>query len=144
MEAVRSVTVEITRELDLAKVLHLITRHAEDLLGSRSGTVWLWDEAEQVLVPQTWPSHGEWIRNLRVRLGEGLAGIVAQRREGLIVNEYLHWPHALPFIVERGTITAALAEPLLYHDLPVLLSQLVPARSSPAETRRPQKRSRQS
>ena len=116
LEAVRSVTVEITRELDLAKVLHLITRHAEDLLGSRSGTVWLWDEAEQVLVPQTWPSHGEWIRNLRVRLGEGLAGIVAQRREGLIVNEYLHWPHALPFIVERGTITAALAEPLLYHD----------------------------
>jgi PAS domain S-box-containing protein len=116
LEAVRAVSAEITRELDLSKVLQLITRHTEALIGSSSGTVWLWDEAEQVLSPQTWLSRGEWIRGRRLCLGEGVAGIVAQRREGLIVNEYQRWPQALPFVLERGRITAVMAEPLLYHE----------------------------
>lgn len=116
LEAVRAVSAEITRELDLSKVLQLITTHTEALIGSSSGTVWLWDETEQVLIPQNWLSRGEWIRDHRLRLGEGVAGIVAQHREGMIVNEYQHWPQALPFVLERGGITAILAEPLLYHD----------------------------
>lgn len=116
LEAVRSVSAEITRELNLSKVLQLITRHAGELIGSSSGSVWLWNDAEQVLIPQISLSRGEWIRDRRLRLGEGVAGIVAERREGLIVNEYLRWPQALPFVLERGTITAVISEPLLYHD----------------------------
>jgi signal transduction histidine kinase len=116
LEAVRAVSAEITRELNLSKVLQLITRHTEALIGSSSGTVWLWDEAEQVLIPQSWLNRGECIRDRRLRLGEGVAGIVAQRREGMLVNEYQRWPQALPFVLERGGITAILAEPLLYHD----------------------------
>ncbi len=116
LEAVRAVTAEITRELDLPKVLQLITRHAGELIASGSGTVWLWNEAEQALIPQTWLDRGEWILNRRLRLGEGLAGIVAERREGLIVNDYQRWPQALPFVVACGTITAVLGEPLLYRD----------------------------
>ena len=34
---------------------------------------------------------GAWEQDGQVRLGEGLAGIVAERREGQIVNEYRRW-----------------------------------------------------
>ena len=116
LEAVRVVTAEIARELDLSKVLRLITQHAEQLIGGCTATVWLWDEAGQVLVAQVWPGRKEWMGRRRLRLGEGLVGIVAERREGQLVNEYSRWPQALPFVVERGTISSAVAEPLLYHD----------------------------
>ncbi|HSB69448.1 MAG TPA: GAF domain-containing protein [Candidatus Methylomirabilis sp.] len=115
LEAVRFVTTEITRELDLAKVLQLIMRSAGELLDAGSGTVWLWDEAEQALVPHAWLGRSQWVGDHHLRLGEGLVGLVAERRRGMIVNDYQHWPQALPFVLERGGITAAVGEPLLFH-----------------------------
>jgi signal transduction histidine kinase len=87
-----------------------------ELVGGASGTIYLWDEAQQILTAQVWASHGEWMRDGRVKLGEGLTGIVAQRREGLIVNDYRTWPHAWSFILEHTNVTAVVAEPLLYRD----------------------------
>jgi GAF domain-containing protein len=116
LEAVRTVTAELTRELNLKKVLDLITRRALELVGAVSGTVWLWDEAEGVLVPKSWHGFGAERGDERRRLGEGVAGGTAQRREGLIVNDYRTSPLANPLTVARTPITAVLAEPLLYHD----------------------------
>lgn len=117
LEAVRAVTEEITRELELAKVLGIIVRRAAELLGVGTGTVWLWDEGEQVLVPRARLHPGEdLIAGRKLRLGEGTAGLVAERKQGLIVNEYQTWPHALPYLVKRGTVTAAMGEPLMYGD----------------------------
>jgi PAS domain S-box-containing protein len=116
LEAVRAVTAEITRELDLTTLLELIHRRAAELVGAASGTVYLWDEAAQALIPQAWHGRGEWMRNVRFRLGEGLVGTVAQRREGMILNDYRSWPQASPLILERDEFTAMLAEPLVYRD----------------------------
>lgn len=116
LEALRVVSAEITRELDLPSLLDLIMHRSTELVGGSSGTIYLWVEAEQILTPQVWASHGAWMRDGRVRLGEGIAGLVAQRREGLIVNDYREWPLARPFILERTNITAVVAEPLLYRD----------------------------
>ena len=116
LEAIRFVATEIARELDLPKLLQLIMRFAGDLLDAGSGTVWLWDEAEQVLVAHAWVGRNGWVQDHRVRLGEGLVGMVAERRRGMIVNDYQHWPQALPVVLERSAITAAIGEPLLFHD----------------------------
>ncbi len=116
LEVVRTLSGEITRELDLTSLLALITRRAADLLGVSSGTVLLWDEEAQLLVPQTWQGRGEWVKEVRLRLGEGVAGTVAQRREGMIVNDYRASPYALPFFLERMEATAVLAEPLVCRD----------------------------
>jgi PAS domain S-box-containing protein len=116
VEAVRAVTEEVTRELDLGTVLGLIQRRAIELVGGVLGAVWLWDEGAEVLVPRAWEGYGEWMGELRLRLGEGITGAVAQRREGLIVNDYRTWPHAHGAALERTEITAALAEPLLYRN----------------------------
>ncbi|HSB80960.1 MAG TPA: GAF domain-containing sensor histidine kinase, partial [Candidatus Methylomirabilis sp.] len=116
LEAVRSVATEITRELDLPTLLHLIARRAGELLGCASGTVWLWDEEAQGLVPGAALGQEWWTEERRLRLGEGVAGTVAQRREGLLVNDYQRSPLAHPLVRARSGITAVVAEPLVYHD----------------------------
>ncbi len=115
LDAIRVVTAEITSELNLTTLLDLILRRALELVGAASGTIYLWDEADQVLVPQTWQSPYRWLSELRLRPGEGVAGTVAQRRCGMIVNDFRTSPYATPFLLERTTHTAVLAEPLLYH-----------------------------
>jgi signal transduction histidine kinase len=115
LDAIRVVTAEITSELNLTTLLDLILRRALELVGAASGTIYLWDEADQVLVPQTWQSPYRWLSELRLRLGEGVAGTVAQRCCGMIVNDFRTSPYATPFLLERTTHTAILAEPLLYH-----------------------------
>jgi PAS domain S-box-containing protein len=117
IEAVRAVIIEITRELDLPTLLRLITRRAMDLVdAAHLGAVYLWDETAQALIPHAWHGRGEWMQQARIRLGEGVVGTVAERREGLIVNDYQHSPYAHPLVIEHVGATAILAEPLLYRD----------------------------
>ena len=115
LEALRAITQEITRELDLTALLRLITRRAMELAGAASGVTHLWDESEQVLIPRAWDGLEDWIGEVRIQLGEGITGAVAQRRAGMLVNDYRHWDGANPLFVERTNITAIVAEPLLYR-----------------------------
>jgi GAF domain-containing protein/HPt (histidine-containing phosphotransfer) domain-containing protein len=115
LEAVRAITQEITRELDLTTLLQLITRRARELVGAASSVTHLWDGSAQVLTPRAWEGLEDWIGEVHIRLGEGLTGAVAQRRQGMLVNDYRHWSGANPLFIERTRITAIVAEPLLYR-----------------------------
>src|SRR5262245_49482103 len=115
MQAVQAVTLEITRELDLTTLLGLIVRHAVELTRSSSGGIHLWDEATQLLLPSASYRLGNMVKEVYLRLGEGVGGTVAQRRQGMIVKDYQTSPYAMRIFKEYG-ITAILAEPLLYHD----------------------------
>lgn len=116
LETVRAIGEEVTGELDLRSLLDLIIRRAADLVRAQAGSILLADEASGLLVPSAWHGFGDWQREMRVRPGEGLVGIVAERRSGMIVNDYRRWPHALPQTLQKTTVAAALAEPLLSHD----------------------------
>jgi signal transduction histidine kinase len=117
LEAVRIVTAEITQELELTALLSLITQRAVELVEPAvSGAVFLWDEADQVLIPRAWHGYGEWLREVRLRLGEAIAGAIAQRRTGLLVNDYQTSPYAHSIFIEHTGATAILGEPLLYHN----------------------------
>jgi signal transduction histidine kinase/CheY-like chemotaxis protein len=118
LEAVRAVTTEISRELDLATVLDLITRRAMDLVGASSAVLRFWHEETGLLVPQSRIGVEEprGTGTLNFRLGEGVAGSVAERRQGLVVNDFRHSPYATPALLARTTHTAVLSEPLLYRD----------------------------
>jgi PAS domain S-box-containing protein len=116
MHALRAMSLEITRELDVKILPSLITRKAAALVGAVSGALYLWDETANVLVAHTVYSSGEWTRGKSLRLGEEIPGIVAQRREGMIVNDYWTSPYASSLALERAGFTAVIAEPLLYHD----------------------------
>ena len=116
LEAVRTISEEITRELQLPALLQLITQRAAELVGAAGGAIHLWDEASQLLTLGAWYGQGEWKKAVREDLGKGVVGIVAQRRQGMIVSDYQSWPHALPFLLEHTGVTSMLAEPLLYRD----------------------------
>ncbi len=102
LEAVRVISEEITRELDLPALLQLVTRRAAELVGAAGGAVYLWDEAGQRLTLGAWYGQAEWS--------------VVQRQKGMVVNDYRTSPYALAFMLRNSGVTAVLAEPLLYHD----------------------------
>lgn len=116
LEAVRSVGEEIARELDLTSLLTLIHKRVGQLVGATGGGVWLWDERTQALVCHISARADEREKGTRQALGEGIIGLVAERRQGMIVNDYRHWPQAVPAVLLRNTLTASLAEPLLFHE----------------------------
>jgi PAS domain S-box-containing protein len=116
LEALRIVNEELTRELDLATLLDLITRRAIDLLGAGSGTIYLWDDAAEVLVPAAWLGLGAWFGEVRYRLGEGVCGTIAARRRGMIVNDFRASPYVTPHIVAHADIRAVVGEPLLSRE----------------------------
>jgi putative methionine-R-sulfoxide reductase with GAF domain len=115
IEAIPAVTKEITKELDLTTLLGLITRRAVELVKAASGGIYLWNEAGQVLIPQPWYGHGIWMRGIRFKLGEGITRIVAQRREGMIVNDRQELPYAQPTCVEHNGTASRLAGRWLYR-----------------------------
>jgi CheY-like chemotaxis protein len=88
-EAVRAVTEEITRELDLSVVLNLIAQRAVGLLGVGSGAVFLWDTATQRLIPKAWHGLGD---SLCANMNETLPPkeFRVEGEEG-VGDEFLEW-----------------------------------------------------
>ena len=116
LDAVRAINMEITQALDLPILLALIHRRATELLGTGMGTLFLWDEASQVLVPQVWHGLGDRTRELRLKLGEGAAGTAAQRREGMIINDLRSSPHTTPLLLDRTHHVGVIVEPLICRE----------------------------
>jgi PAS domain S-box-containing protein len=96
LEAVRVVNAEITRELDLTALLALIHRRAMELVGADGGSLFLWDETAQRLVPQVWHGIPDAVGSLALQAGEGVCGVVVERGEGMIVNDYWASPTRIP------------------------------------------------
>jgi signal transduction histidine kinase/CheY-like chemotaxis protein/HPt (histidine-containing phosphotransfer) domain-containing protein len=115
LEAVRAVSEEIARELDVTTLLTLITRRAMELVGAASSAIQLWDDVNQALSSRAWHGVADWMQEVHVKLGEGIIGTVAQQRIGMIVNDYCHWPGANHPGREGPGFTALMAEPLLYR-----------------------------
>jgi signal transduction histidine kinase/ActR/RegA family two-component response regulator len=117
MEAVRAVTMEIGRELDLTRLLSLIIERAIILVeAARAGAIYLWDEQAQLLIPQAWQGRGNWMQNVHFAFGQGIVGTVAEHRTGLIENDYQHSPYKDSTLADLFGATAMIAEPLIYRD----------------------------
>jgi len=110
LEAVRTIGEAINRELDLPRVLRLITTSIAELVGYGTVTTYLWDDQDQCLVPRAWSTDDAVPPDGRapVRLGEELVGQVAAERVGRIVSD--------PSTAGIGTRRLGFAEPLLYQD----------------------------
>ncbi len=89
LEAVREVTAWLASETDLATPAGADQpARRPSCSGSERSAVFLWDEASATLIPRAWHGFGDWMGDLRIGLGEGVAGTVAQRRAGVIVDDY--------------------------------------------------------
>jgi PAS domain S-box-containing protein len=116
LDVVRSVSAEISQENDLATLLELILRRAMELTGTSGGGVYLWSEEDERLVPRVWRGVPDDAGRKPLRRGEGVCGVVAERRVGMAVNDYAASEIALPEFVAAAAAHAVCAEPLLYRD----------------------------
>lgn len=114
----RSLLDELTRHPDLSHILNLMIQRAVELIpAAAAGTLYLWDETTQCLLPRA-SYLGDWRPDMRIHPGEGLVGTVAQRGVGLLLNDYRSSPYARACSIDQFGLTSAVAEPLLYrHDL---------------------------
>ncbi|MCX5736645.1 MAG: PAS domain S-box protein, partial [candidate division NC10 bacterium] len=111
LEAVKAVGEEITRELDVEALLDLLASSAAPLVRADVGTIFLWDEASQLLRPRGWLGPAQPADDRPRRLGEGVTGAAAQRRTGLLVNDFPRSPYALDYILAQAPVAAVLAQP---------------------------------
>jgi putative methionine-R-sulfoxide reductase with GAF domain len=99
--------------LDLASVLDTILSGATDLLGANGGSVMLLDGDELVAVAVV---GREDARGTRLRLGEGVAGHVALRREALLIDGHVD-PREFPGLADRAPyVESAMSVPLVHRD----------------------------
>jgi PAS domain S-box-containing protein len=116
LEALRANTADLTRELDLTRLLQLLIARAAELVGASSATVYLWEPAQAMMVPAAWHGLGEWQATIRHAVGHGIAGTVAETRQGVLANDYPTSRYANPVTLQHTTVTASLGEPLLYRE----------------------------
>src|SRR5581483_5018992 len=116
LEAVQTVAVEIAREHDLATLLGLIIRRAMSLVNASWGDVYEWDPTQEVLLSRAWEGRSTAIAERRLRPGQGGAGLAAERRQSVLINDYRAWPGALERQPSDPLLTAFLAEPIVYQD----------------------------
>jgi PAS domain S-box-containing protein len=112
LDAVRGVNEEIARELELTRLLDLLLERALALTEAASGTIRLWEANRELLVPIA----SQNVQPQPLRLGEGVSGEVAQRRKGLLLDDFPNSAYARLHPPEGVAGDAVLAEPLLHRD----------------------------
>jgi signal transduction histidine kinase len=91
MATLYETSLEINSQPDVSTLIHAIVRRAAELLGTQTGALYQVGtdgETLKLVVSHNLPPH--WV-GITLRLGEGLAGRVAQIGEPMMVDDYLHW-----------------------------------------------------
>lgn len=102
---------EIAARRDLPALLKTIVERARGLLKSSSAAIFLYDEASRELELAV-TSGFQLAIGTRLKIGEGMAGRVAQSHEPLIVDDYRHWDGRSP-LYEDTHMSASLQVPML-------------------------------
>ncbi|MCC7370779.1 MAG: GAF domain-containing sensor histidine kinase [Chloroflexi bacterium] len=113
LEAIRDVTTELTRELDLTALLSLITRRTAGLVDAPIGTVLLWEAHAERLIPRAWHGLDDWFADIHFASGEGAVGRAIELQRGVIVNNYPTARERSRVLLEQTSIEAAIAAPII-------------------------------
>jgi diguanylate cyclase (GGDEF)-like protein len=115
LEALQATMQEISSKLDLATLLRAILKRAVDLLEATDAEISLYDADHNDLVVMVGHNMPYDYTGLRLALGEGSHGYVAQTRRPLIIANYLTWEGRQPAYAVLGPKTLVLV-PLLASD----------------------------
>ena len=114
-EALHEIAVAIGAVRDFDDMAGFITGRACALLSADGSVLDIWDERAQLI--RAVAAHGTLVGSIpsASRLGQGIAGQTAERREPMVIEDYPNWPYAVPSAVARG-VRSAVAAPLLVAD----------------------------
>jgi PAS domain S-box-containing protein/putative nucleotidyltransferase with HDIG domain len=85
------VSMEMASELDLPALLNTVVERAIHLLRGRAAGVYLYDPKSQDLQMIANSGHSRERTGIRLALGEGLCGKIAQSGKPLVVTDYANW-----------------------------------------------------
>jgi signal transduction histidine kinase len=100
--------------LDIGKVLDIILSSALELLGADGGSIMLLDTPDELRAVCV-RGHTQ-AEDARVRLGEGIAGFVAQEREPLLISGAASKERFRNLVQQNPPVQSALSVPLVNRD----------------------------
>ena len=110
--ALQETALELVSQLDLEILLENIVRRAGQLAGTNSGYLDLIDQTTGQLLPCIGLGVLKESLNYSVQPGEGVAGVVWQTGQPLVVNDYDNWSERIGAFT-RSTLSAVVGVPLL-------------------------------
>ncbi len=116
LESLRTVSLELTAQLDLDALLHSIVVHAVGLLEGNRGGLYLCHEEQEVLELTVAYGFEQSITGVRLRRGEGLSGRVWETGEVCIVADYQHWSHR-SVAFDNLSVTSVVGVPIYWGDV---------------------------
>ncbi len=115
LEAQHVIERHISEQLDPEELLVVIARAAQRLIGGTFSAVYLLEG--DTLRPRAWSDVPDWIRDLRFKIGSGVAGAALATGRGALANDYASSPGAMAeFIPFTSRLLAA---PLMAGDRPL-------------------------
>jgi signal transduction histidine kinase len=117
LSALFQVSTTLNLQLQLNVILEIIVRRVVSTLRAQQASIMIYNPEEGVL--ETRASYGlesEFARNARARLGEGIAGWVAERKEAVLLNDSSTNPQLGRHFKSDRNITSSLSLPLRLGD----------------------------
>jgi signal transduction histidine kinase len=117
LSALFQVSTTLNLQLQLNVILEIIVRRVVATLRAQQASIMIYNPEEGVL--ETRASYGlesEFARNARARLGEGIAGWVAERKEAVLLNDSSSNPQLGRHFKADRNITSSLSLPLRLGD----------------------------
>ena len=139
LEALHEVSLALMRRLDVADVLNTIVRRAGELLETAHGFVALVSEDGTSLEFMTGSGVYDTAGTTAVESGEGIAGVVWQTGEPVMVADYSCWPQRR-MAPSTAPIRATIGVPLVSHDRVIGVLSLAYTEGGGHSTRRPSRR----
>ncbi len=114
LAALHETTLALMNRLEVADLLSAIVTRAAQLLGTEHGYVYLINSAKNVLERKVGVGIFAHSLGFRMQPGQGLAGIVWQTEEPLVINDYVTWPPRVPTPgIRQNIIQAVMGVPLM-------------------------------
>ena len=116
LSALQSTVLEITAPHDLNTLLQTITERAAQLIGGRSGGLYLCDpDRKEVRCVVSYNTPRDFAGTI-LKYGEGAAGTVAQTGEPLVIEDYRVWSQRAGAYEEEQPFTAVLSAPMIWQN----------------------------
>ncbi len=141
LELLNSASRALTKPLDLDEVLSTMLSRVQQILGVIACSVWLInDEKANLVCRQATGSQHEKVLGWTLKLGQGVAGLVADVGEGMIVNDTSKSDHYFAGVAEEIglDVRATLCVPLLIKEEVIGVLQVIDTetnRFQPSELR---------
>jgi PAS domain S-box-containing protein len=137
MSALREIQQQIDAELRLPRVLDLVLAHGSQLLGLEMGSVSLLDPTKQGYVTERVRGVPESLVGQVIPLGMGLTGLVDERKETVIMSDYLAFERPVPSVQASGP-RSGMGTPITAHGMMIgvlIFSSRTPHRVYSAQDR---------